>query len=82
MRPCPFGRWAARLTALGHDLLLYSHLRPQPAADAPRPGCQRAELIPSQMTALHLFAVLAGRLRVPPVDGLAERVRMARRDAR
>jgi hypothetical protein len=73
-------RWAARLTAPGHDLLLYNRLRPQPAAAAPGPGLQRVELIASQMTALRLFTALADRLRVPPADGLAERVRTARRD--
>ncbi|MFI5877086.1 DUF6417 family protein [Streptomyces sp. NPDC051445] len=67
--------------APGHDLLLYSRFRPQPAEDADGPGLQRVELIPSQMTALRLFVALADRLRVPPADGLAERVRTARRDA-
>ncbi|GAX58719.1 hypothetical protein SO3561_10294 [Streptomyces olivochromogenes] len=35
------------------------------------------ELIPSQMAALRVFVGLAGRLRVPPADGLAEQVRTA-----
>ncbi|MDQ0962039.1 hypothetical protein QFZ66_005917 [Streptomyces sp. B4I13] len=73
-------QWAARLTAPGHDLLLYNRLRPQPTAAAPEPGLQRVELIASQMTALRLFTTLADRLRVPPADGLAERVRAAHRD--
>ncbi|MET8168898.1 DUF6417 family protein [Streptomyces sp. NPDC005329] len=73
-------RWAARLTAPGHDLLLYNRLRPQPAAANPGPGLQRVELIASQMTVLRLFVSLAGRLRVPPADGLAERVRIAQRE--
>ncbi|MFD9396163.1 DUF6417 family protein [Streptomyces sp. NPDC060000] len=73
-------RWAARLTAPGHDLLLYRRFRPRPAVGAPGPGLERVELIASQMTALRLFAALADRLRVPLADGLAERVRNARRD--
>ncbi|MFF1548074.1 DUF6417 family protein [Streptomyces sp. NPDC058291] len=39
------------------------------------------EWIPAQMTALRLFVALTGRLRVPPAEGLAERVRGARREA-
>ncbi|MCQ9178657.1 hypothetical protein KMT30_06355 [Streptomyces sp. IBSBF 2953] len=74
-------RWAARPTPCGHDLLLYSRLRPQPAAEEPGPGLHRVELIPAQMTALRLFVALTGRLRVAPADGLAERVRAARREA-
>ncbi|MFI9569103.1 DUF6417 family protein [Streptomyces rishiriensis] len=35
---------------------------------------------PAQMTTLRLFVALAGRLRVPPADGLDERVREARRE--
>ncbi|WP_333740349.1 hypothetical protein, partial [Streptomyces sp. IBSBF 2806] len=31
-------RWAARPTPCGHDLLLYSRHRPQPARDEPGPG--------------------------------------------
>ncbi|WP_256917444.1 DUF6417 family protein [Streptomyces hilarionis] len=73
-------RWAARPSPCGHDLLLYSRLRPQPAPDGPGPGLRRVELIPAQMTALRLFVALADQLRVPPVDGLAERVRGARRE--
>lgn len=72
-------RWAARLTLHGHDTLTYAQSRPQPA---PSPGetdpdRRLVELIPSQMTALRLFVHLAGRLRVPPADGLAEEVRTA-----
>ncbi|WP_443057751.1 DUF6417 family protein, partial [Streptomyces sp. IBSBF 2806] len=74
-------RWAARPTPCGHDLLLYSRLRPQPARDEPGPGLRRVELIPAQMTALRLFVALTGRLRVAPSEGLAERVRGARREA-
>ncbi|MGQ4331120.1 DUF6417 family protein [Streptomyces hayashii] len=39
------------------------------------------ELIPAQMTALRLFVALADQLRLPPANGLAERVRAARREA-
>ncbi|MGW2621005.1 DUF6417 family protein [Streptomyces sp. NPDC001500] len=74
-------RWAARPTPCGHDLLLYSSLRPQPAPDQPGPGLRRVELIPAQMTALRLFVALTGRLRVAPAEGLAEQVRRARREA-
>ncbi|WP_331733177.1 DUF6417 family protein (plasmid) [Streptomyces sp. NBC_00080] len=73
-------RWAARLTAPGHDLLLYSRFRLQPAEGAPGPALQRVELIPSQMTALRLFVALADQLRVRPAVGLAEQVHTARRD--
>ncbi|MEU4878325.1 DUF6417 family protein [Streptomyces sp. NPDC021608] len=73
-------RWAARPTPTGHDLLLYSRLRPQPAPDEPGPGLRRVELIPAQMTALRLFVSVADQLRVPPADGLAGRVRGARRE--
>ncbi|MDX5569491.1 DUF6417 family protein [Streptomyces sp. ID05-04B] len=69
------------LTPCGHDLLLYSRHRPQPAPDEPGPGLRRVELIPAQMTALRLFVALTGRLRVPPAEGLAEQVRGARREA-
>ncbi|MEH0450288.1 DUF6417 family protein [Streptomyces sp. B21-102] len=76
-------RWAARLTAPGHDLLLYRRFRPQSAAGTPGPGpgLERVELLPSQLTALRLFIALSDRLRVPTADGLAERVRDARREA-
>ncbi|MER5200038.1 hypothetical protein ACWD3J_41820 [Streptomyces sp. NPDC002755] len=53
-------RWAARLTAPGHNLLLYSSFRPQPAEGACGPGLRRVELIPSQVTALRLFVALVG----------------------
>ncbi|MGW1269715.1 hypothetical protein [Streptomyces sp. NPDC002491] len=67
----------------GHDLLRYRRFRPQSAAGAPGPGpdLERVELLPSQPTALRLFTALADRLRVPAADGLAERVRDARREA-
>ncbi|MDX3119250.1 MULTISPECIES: DUF6417 family protein [Streptomyces] len=74
-------QWAARPTPCGHTLLLYSCLRPQPDPDAPGPGLRRVELIPAQMTAVRLFVALTGRLRVPPADGLADRVRGARGEA-
>ncbi|MFI5825041.1 DUF6417 family protein [Streptomyces rishiriensis] len=74
-------RWAARPTPCGHDLLLYSRLRPQPVPDEPGLGLRRVELIPAQMTALRLFVALTGQLRVAPAEGLAERVRGARREA-
>ncbi|MFG2284050.1 DUF6417 family protein [Streptomyces asoensis] len=73
-------RWAARLTAPGHDLLLYSRFRPQPEAETPDHRLQQVELTSSQMTALHLYLALADRLRRPSAAGLAEQVHTARRD--
>ncbi|MEW2051390.1 DUF6417 family protein [Streptomyces sp. NPDC005476] len=73
-------RWAARPTPCGDDLLLYSRLRPQPAPEEPGPRLRRVELIHSQLTALRLFVALTDQLRVPPAEGLAERVRGARRE--
>ncbi|MEU5281019.1 DUF6417 family protein [Streptomyces asoensis] len=73
-------RWAARLTAPGQDLLLYSRFRSQTEAEAPDGSLQQVELTSSQMTALQLYVALAGRLRRPPAAGLAEQVHTARRD--
>ncbi|MFE2467631.1 DUF6417 family protein [Streptomyces mirabilis] len=72
-------RWAARLTPYGHDTLTYGccRPRPEPSPGAAAPDRQLVELIPSQMTALRVFVGLADQLRVPPADGLAERVRAA-----
>ncbi|WP_222723849.1 DUF6417 family protein [Streptomyces sp. ME109] len=71
-------RWAARLTPHGHDTLTYGLLRPRPEPRAPESGAGRpVELIPSQMAALRVFIHSAGRLRIPPADGLAEQVRTA-----
>ncbi|MDX3762566.1 DUF6417 family protein [Streptomyces sp. AK02-04a] len=72
-------RWAARLTSYGHDTLAYGQSRPraEPPPGEAAPDRQLVELIPSQMAALRVFVGLAGRLRVPPADGLAEQVRAA-----
>ncbi|WP_406349786.1 DUF6417 family protein [Streptomyces sp. NBC_00658] len=73
-------RWAARLTLYGHDTLTYAQSRPQPTPSpgATDPDQRLVELIPSQMMALRLFVQLAGQLRVPPAEGLADQVRTAR----
>ncbi|MFF2518757.1 DUF6417 family protein [Streptomyces sp. NPDC058086] len=72
-------RWAARLTPYGHDTLAYGQSRPraEPPPGEAAPDRQLVELIPSQMAALRVFVGLAGRLRVPPAEGLAEQVRSA-----
>ncbi|MEU1502196.1 DUF6417 family protein [Streptomyces sp. NPDC005732] len=71
-------RWAARLTPRGHDTLTYGRLRPRAESLPTGPdGVRRVELIPSQMAALRVFTHFAGRLRIPPVPGLAEQVRTA-----
>ncbi|WP_328834774.1 DUF6417 family protein [Streptomyces europaeiscabiei] len=74
--------WAARLSAAGHDLLLYARTRPRPgnAVEEPDAGRRLVRLLPSQMAALRLFLGLAGRLRVPVAAGLAEQARTARSD--
>ncbi|WP_329537355.1 DUF6417 family protein (plasmid) [Streptomyces sp. NBC_01450] len=72
-------RWAARLTAYGHDTLAYARTRPQPASGPSRAGeGQRLiELLPSQLAVLRTFLSLDGELRVQPAAGLAEQVRTA-----
>ncbi|MFE5141319.1 DUF6417 family protein [Streptomyces fagopyri] len=71
-------RWAARLTSHGHDALTYGRLRPRAEPTPAESGAGRpVELIPSQMAALRVFIHLADRLRLPPAEGLAERVRTA-----
>ncbi|MFG3590473.1 DUF6417 family protein [Streptomyces sp. NPDC047990] len=71
-------RWAARLTPHGYDALTYGRLRPRAEPTPAESGTGRpVELIPSQMAALRVFIHLAGQLRLPPAEGLAERVRTA-----
>ncbi|MFE6483759.1 DUF6417 family protein [Streptomyces sp. NPDC057757] len=69
-------RWAARLTPRGHDALTYARSgdQPTPSPGESAPDRQPLQLIPSQMTALRRFVHLAGQLRTPPADGLAEAV--------
>ncbi|MGW0585446.1 DUF6417 family protein [Streptomyces sp. NPDC002920] len=74
-------RWAARLAPPGHDLLLYSRVRPQhttPVHDGLKR--QRAELSLSQMAALLLAVSLAGQLRERLAEGLSDQVSAARCD--
>ncbi|WP_307822368.1 DUF6417 family protein [Streptomyces asoensis] len=75
-------RWAVCLSATGHDLLAYAGVRPSPAACKPEleSGQRLVELAPSQMAALRVFVALAGQLRMPPAQGLAEQVRTAAYD--
>lgn len=72
-------RWAARLSAQGHDVLTYLQASPVPAPHSVAQAAdeQVVELRPSQMDALRVYAALAPTLRVPPTDGLVERVRNA-----
>ncbi|MFF3207737.1 DUF6417 family protein [Streptomyces sp. NPDC002962] len=70
-------RWAARLSAAGHDLLAYSGVRPVPASCGMGVGQRLVQLAPSQMTALRVFIGLADQLKSPPAPGLAEQVRTA-----
>ncbi|MGW1675485.1 DUF6417 family protein [Streptomyces sp. NPDC002324] len=74
--------WAARLAPAGHDLLLYARLRPRPETPQEEPGPEHrlVKLRPSQMAALRLFVGHADQLRVPPAEGLVERVCTARCD--
>ncbi|MFF3938329.1 DUF6417 family protein [Streptomyces phaeofaciens] len=74
-------RWAVRVSAAGHNLLLYDRVRPFPTPSASGPGRQLVELLPSQMTALRLFVSLANQLRTPLAAGLAEQTRTAVHDA-
>ncbi|MFG2425940.1 DUF6417 family protein [Streptomyces sp. NPDC048448] len=75
------GGWlaaAARLTSHGHDTLAYGRIRPRAdPVSAETGGGQVVELLPSQMAALRVSTGLAGQLRVPAAEGLAEQVRAA-----
>jgi hypothetical protein len=73
-------RWAARVSAAGHDLLAYARSRPAPTRPTPARGVTPVELLPSQMTALRVFVGLADQLTTPPAQGLAEQVRTAVHD--
>lgn len=70
-------RWAARLSAAGHDLLAYAGVRPVPASCGMGVGQRLVQLAPSQMAALRVFIGLADQLKSPPAPGLAEQVRTA-----
>ncbi|MFI2207163.1 DUF6417 family protein [Streptomyces sp. NPDC020192] len=68
--------WAARLTGHGHDVLTYAEASPAPARH--REESRRlGELRPAEMDALRVYVGAAERLRVPPAEGLVERVRTA-----
>ncbi|MET7609279.1 DUF6417 family protein [Streptomyces avermitilis] len=71
--------WAARLSAHGHDALESGAASPTPAAHPgfPAAGEQAIGLRPAQMDALRVYLSLGTRLRLPPADGLIERVRTA-----
>ncbi|MGW1328120.1 DUF6417 family protein [Streptomyces antibioticus] len=73
-------RWAARLSAAGHDLLAYARARPAPASCPPESGVREVRLLPSQMAALRVFVGLEGQLKSRPAEGLVERVRTAVHD--
>ncbi|MFQ6197069.1 hypothetical protein [Streptomyces sp. NPDC000405] len=78
-------KWAARLTAEGHDTLLYVPQRratacpPHPTTAQPE-DAREVTLLPQAMDAVRLYLSLTGRLRRPPAPGLEEAVRTARRE--
>ncbi|MGV9625420.1 DUF6417 family protein [Streptomyces sp. NPDC003487] len=71
--------WAARLSDQGHDVLTYLDASPDPTPSRTPPAAEERviELRPAQMDALRVYANVAPVLRVPPADGLVERVRTA-----
>ncbi|MER6062361.1 DUF6417 family protein [Streptomyces sp. NPDC001792] len=70
--------WAARLTAEAHDALAYAEASPAPAPRSqPAEGERLIELRPVEMDAVRVYLSIRRELRVPPADGLAERVRTA-----
>ncbi|WP_067136698.1 DUF6417 family protein [Streptomyces yokosukanensis] len=73
-------RWAARLSPQGHDVLTFTDAGPAPASrhEGLAGGEMLIELYRAELEALSLYVHLAGRLRVPPAEGLADRVRTAR----
>ncbi|WP_067118579.1 DUF6417 family protein [Streptomyces yokosukanensis] len=68
--------WAARLSPSGHDVLTYMDAGPAPATQHqdPAEGERLVELRPVEMDALRVFVRVGAQLRVPPADGLADRV--------
>ncbi|KUM96190.1 hypothetical protein AQI95_42725 [Streptomyces yokosukanensis] len=74
--------WAARLSPSGHDVLTYMDASPAPAAqhESLPEGESMVELRPSEMDALRVYVRVGALLRVPPAEGLADRVRTARFD--
>ncbi|MEV5847408.1 DUF6417 family protein [Streptomyces sp. NPDC051985] len=75
-------RWAACLSAAGHDVLAFARLLPAPVPAEPAADATLVELLPSQMTVVQMYLALvrAGQTRVAPADGLAEQVRDAVHD--
>ncbi|MEV0844352.1 DUF6417 family protein [Streptomyces sp. NPDC049954] len=73
--------WAARLTGQGHDAVAYAEASeaPLPRAETHEAGADEevVELRPTAMDVLRVFVRLGPELRVPPAEGLAERVRTA-----
>lgn len=83
-----FGRqvgWAVRLTADGHDALLYetdrSSTPPQRPARPTDPALRKVTLPPGDMAVLRRYVALSARLRCPPAEGLEEALREAYQDA-
>jgi hypothetical protein len=68
--------WAARLSAQGHDVLAYGDASPAPVSrpGPPEAGEYAIGLRPAQMDALRVYVGLGARLRVPPAEGLTQRV--------
>ncbi|MGW1169118.1 DUF6417 family protein [Streptomyces sp. NPDC002550] len=72
-------RWAARLSPHGHDALTYADADPTPERQQlPAGGERLVELYRAELEALSLYIHLGERLRVPPAEGLAQKVRTAR----
>ncbi|MER6735578.1 hypothetical protein [Streptomyces puniciscabiei] len=62
-------------------MLTYADVSPAPAPqDGRAEGERLIELYRAEMAALRLYVHIAERLRVPPAEGLAERVRTARQN--
>ncbi|MFD9484612.1 hypothetical protein ACFWBX_11515 [Streptomyces sp. NPDC059991] len=83
-----FGRqvgWAVRLTADGHDALLYEAERndapPQRPARPTDPDVRRVTLPPADMAVLRRYVALSANLRCPAAEGLDVAVREAVQDA-
>ncbi|MFF9212900.1 MULTISPECIES: DUF6417 family protein [unclassified Streptomyces] len=70
---------AGAVSPQGHDVLTYLDAAPDPAPNRTPPAADERviELRPAQMDALRVCTSLAPTLRVPPADGLVERVRTA-----
>nr|WP_078890575.1 DUF6417 family protein [Streptomyces sp. NBRC 110468] len=74
-------RWAARLSATGHDLLAYAGVRPAPTSQGPGPGERLVELAPHRPGRHPPSPAIPQRSR-PPEAGAAHRPRRRHRPSR